>query len=255
MKIGYRTAGLRELNFRQKLELAQRADLSAVEVVAAREFDKEDPAEVRAMAEETDITISAVSGAMNLCVPERMEEALSLCHDALELCNALGAEVLFKRTMWPEPGVPQAETWAHVIRATRRMTQMSADAGVKFAIEADPPCFVSNLERVERLLDGVNHDNLYVNYDATNYYLAGSDPLLVIDRLGHRVVNGHIKDGVYQTKRKEETVIGDGEVPYAEIFAALKSASIDIAMNIEHCKTAECVTSAAEFVHGVLASL
>ena len=255
LRIGYRTAGLRGLSFRQKLELARRLDLSAIEVVAAKEFENEDPARVRALAEEMDVTISAVSGGMNLCVPERMEEARGLCQDALELCNALGTEVLFKRTMWPEPGVPEAETWAHLIGATRDIAEMSAGAGVKFAIEADPPCFVSSLERVERLLDAVDHENLHVNYDPTNFYLAGSDPLLVIERLGDRMVNGHIKDGVYQTDRKQETAIGEGEVPYTQVFAALQSAGIDIAMNIEHCKTVECVTSAAAFVHGVLASL
>jgi sugar phosphate isomerase/epimerase len=254
MKIGYRTPGLQELDFRRKFGLARELELTAVEV-AAREFEAEEPAAVRALADEMGITISAVAGGMNLCKPDLMAEAVSTCEEALSVCKGLGVGVLFSRTMWPDPGVPQADTWDHLIPAWRRMAEMAADAGVKFAIEADPPCFVHNLERVERLLGSVDHDNFYVNFDPTNYYIAGSDPLLVIEWLGDLIVNGHIKDGVYQTDRKEETPIGEGEVPYADIFRALMDAGIDIAMNIEHCSSVECVRSAAKFVHGVLAEL
>jgi len=254
VRVGYRTPGLRKLDFRGKFELAQELNLTTVEV-APMEFEEEDPTEVRALADEMGIAITAVAGGIDLCRPELMDDTVSMCEQALEVCNALEVDVLFSRTMWADPGVPQVETWEHSIKATRRAVEMSADAAVKFAIEADPPCFVQSLERVERLLDAVNHDNFYVNFDPTNYYIAGSDPLLVIERLGDLMINGHIKDGVYQADRKEETAVGEGEVPYPDIFRALRDADIDIAMNIEHCYTVECVTSAAKFVHSVLGKL
>ena len=52
----------------------------------------------------------------------------------------------------------------------------------------------------------MDHPNLYVNFDPTNYYLVGSDPLRVIERLSKRMINGHIKDGVYKSDREKKHV-------------------------------------------------
>jgi len=52
----------------------------------------------------------------------------------------------------------------------------------------------------------VDHPNLYVNFDPTNYHLVGSAPLRVIERLSKRMINGHIKDGVYKSDTEEKHV-------------------------------------------------
>jgi sugar phosphate isomerase/epimerase len=132
---------------------------------------------------------------------------------------------------------------------------MAEDCGIKFAVEADPPCFVQNLERVERLLEMVDYPHLFVNFDPTNYYIAGSDPLKVIERIGHLLINGHIKDGIYRQEKKGEVAIGEGEVEYPEIFRALMAKKMDIVMSIEHCRTPEQVASAAAHIKKVLAQI
>ncbi|MCD6360352.1 MAG: sugar phosphate isomerase/epimerase [Armatimonadetes bacterium] len=254
MKIGYRSPGLRELDFRGKFELCHRLNLTAIEV-HLREFDGESPEDVRGLAEEMDIAITAVSGGMNLAVPAAFDEAISVTEDNIALCQALGVDFLFTRSMWPEPEVPQAETWEHLVPATRQIAQMCADGGVKLGLEVDHGCFIDTLERAERYMEAVDHENFYYNYDPTNFYLGGSDPLAVLDRHHERILNGHIKDGVYRYQRREETPIGEGEVPYREIFARMDELGLDIAMNIEHCSSVECVAAGAEFVHGVLADV
>lgn len=254
MKIGYRTPGLRELDFRGKFELCHELGLSVVEV-HLREFERERPEQVRALADRMGIAITAVSGGMNLAVPSALDEALTMCEDNLALCRALGVDFLFTRSMWPEPEVPQVDTWEHLIPATRQMAQMCADAGVKLGLEVDHGCFIDNLERAERLMAAVDHPNFYYNFDPANFYLGGSDPLTVLDRHHQRILNGHIKDGVYRHQRREETAIGEGEVPYRQICARMDELGLDIAMNIEHCASAQCVASGARFVHGVLEQL
>lgn len=255
MKIGYRTPGLRDYSYEQKLRLAKDLDLQAIEV-AARELASEDDAKrLRHQAADAGIAVTSVAADSNMCDPALLTEVRDNIAGGVRLCQALGIDVLFSRTLWPPEGVPQEDTWTACINATREAVQICADGGVRFALEADPPCFVQNLERVERLLDGVSHPNMYINYDPTNYYIGGSDPLLVIERLGHLMVNGHIKDGVYRQEKRGETPIGEGDVNYAEIFRSMDEHNIDIAMNIEHCNTVERVTSAAKYIHSVLASM
>jgi len=255
MKIGYRTPGLRDLSFEQKLQLANDLDLQAIEV-ATREFGSDDDArQLRDLAAEAEIAVTSVAADSNMCDPSLRAEVGETIAGGVRLCQALGIDALFSRTLWPPEGMPQNETWTACIEATREAVQICADGGVRFALEADPPCFVQNLERAERLLDGVSHENMYINFDPTNYYIGGSDPLLVIERLGHLMINGHIKDGVYRQEEKGERPIGEGDVDYADIFASMGEHNIDIAMNVEHCNTVERVTSAAEYIHGVLANM
>ena len=255
MRIGYRTPGLKEFSFAEKLKLAQDLGLEAVEF-SRGEFEGAGAIdEVRERAEEMGITLSAMGGGFNLCNPELLKESYAACERALKFCEKLGIDILFSRTLSPDSGIPQKETWKTCAEATRTVAEMAADRGIKFALEADPPCFVQNLERVERLLEMVNHPNLYVNFDPTNYYIVGSDPLKVIERLGHLMINGHIKDGIYRQEKKGEVAIGAGEVEYAEIFRALMEKKIDIVMSIEHCRTAEQVTSASQYIKKVLAEI
>ena len=141
---------------------------------------------------------------------------------------------------------------------TSRARSASGRRSAAFALRWRPTrrAFVHTLERVERLMGLVDHPNFWLNYDPTNYYVVGSDPLQVIERHADRIINGHIKDGVYRADEKGERPVGTGEVPYAEIFQARSSTrDLDIAMHIEHCNSVECVTEAAAHVKKVMASL
>lgn len=255
MRIGYRTPGLKEFSFAEKLKLAKDLGLDAVEFSLGEFQGEGDIEEVREKAAEMDIALSAMGGGVNLCNPDLLEKSFADCERALEFCHKLGIKILFSRSLSPAEGVPQKETWKTCAQATRQVAQMAANSGIKFAIESDPPCFVQNLERVERLLEMVDHPHLFVNFDPTNYYVVGSDPFKVIERLGHLMINGHIKDGIYRQEKKGEVAIGEGEVEYPEIFRVLMAKKIDIVMSIEHCKTAQEVTSAAAHIKKVLAQI
>ena len=255
IRLGYRTPGLRGLSFREKAQLAADLGLPVIEVARTEFASLDDCRELRDACGELGVAVTSVGGAMNLCDPALLEDTLEQLSFALDACAALGADIFFTRVLEPAPGVPQAETWEACARITRMACERTAERGIRFALEADPPCFVHTLERVERLLELVDHPNFWLNYDPTNYYVVGSDPLLVIARYGDRIINGHIKDAVYRADEKAERPVGTGEVPYAEIFRALLDRNLDIAMHVEHCRTVECVTEAAAHAQAALASL
>ena len=67
---------------------------------------------------------------------------------------------------------------------------------------------------------------LGINFDTANTLVAGDDPLPVLDQVMDRMVSVHAAD-TNTRGTLEPTVIGTGLVPFAEIFALLRSRGFD----------------------------
>lgn len=255
IRIGYRTPGIKSMSVVEKIELAHELGMEVVEPnIGAREFPTlEEAKQMREAGDRLGVAMPSLSGPMHLCNPEVIETQLeNLGGHGIELCKTLGANYVFGRVMNPPEGIPQQESWDLMVVNTRRVADILGAADIKFAIEADPPCFIHTLERFRKCLEEINHPNCYPNYDPTNIYVVGSDPMEVFDIFGTRIVSAHIKDGVYQTNRKEETPVGEGEVDYPTIFREILKRKYSMNMFIEHCKEADQVRAAAAHVDKVL---
>ena len=86
----------------------------------------------------------------------------------------------------------------------------------------EPEWFLGSVESVLKMIKEVDHDNFkLINFDATNFFTNGSDPRDCIRDHHACIKNGHIKDGFYRTNQKGESIIGDGEVPWRDIFECM----------------------------------
>jgi sugar phosphate isomerase/epimerase len=99
------------------------------------------------------------------------------------------------------------------------------------------------------IVDQINSPWFGVNFDPSNTILAGEDPLVLLERVKHRVVSMHasdryLKHGTLADLRKEESsvgyasrlshgVIGRGMNDYDKIFATLASVGFDSWISIE----------------------
>ncbi|MEQ9374071.1 MAG: sugar phosphate isomerase/epimerase family protein [Imperialibacter sp.] len=111
----------------------------------------------------------------------------------------------------------------------------------EFAQKADVFC---------QLVESIDHPNFGVNYDPSNTYLAGEDPIELLKRVSHRVVTMHASDrylkygsiedlrneeggAVGYAKRLSHGEIGKGLNDYDAIFSELKRVSFDGWISIE----------------------
>ena len=111
----------------------------------------------------------------------------------------------------------------------------------EFAQKADVFC---------KLVESVQHPNFGINYDPSNTYLAGEDPVDLLKRVSHRVVTMHasdryLKEGTIEDLRKEEAgaagyakrlshgEIGKGLNDYDAIFTELKRVGFNSWISIE----------------------
>ena len=111
----------------------------------------------------------------------------------------------------------------------------------EFAQKADVFC---------KLVESIDHPNFGVNYDPSNAFLAGEDPLDLLYRISHRIVTMHASDrflleGTIEDLRKEEGgslgyakrlshgEIGKGLNDYDAIFTELKRVNFNGWISIE----------------------
>src|SRR5690554_425059 len=112
------------------------------------------------------------------------------------------------------------------------------------------PEFAQKMDVFTKLVDRIDHPFFGVNYDPSNTFLAGEDPLELLKRVSHRVVTMHasdryLKEGTIDDLRKEEGgavgyakrlahgEIGKGLNDYDAIFSELKRVGFDGWISIE----------------------
>lgn len=112
------------------------------------------------------------------------------------------------------------------------------------------PEFAQKMEVFCKLVSSIDHPNFGINYDPSNAFLAGEDPLELLKRVSSRVVTMHASDrylleGTLDDLRKEEDgvlgyakrlrhgEIGKGLNDYDAIFTELKRVNFDGWISIE----------------------
>lgn len=112
------------------------------------------------------------------------------------------------------------------------------------------PEFAQKMDVFCELVDRIRHPRFGVNYDPSNAYLAGDDPLELLRRVKHRVVTMHASDrslisGTLEDLRREEGgaegyakrlrhgTIGRGLNDYDAICTELRSVGFDSWISIE----------------------
>lgn len=145
------------------------------------------------------------------------------------------------------PDLPIATGVERVVGAIERLLPFASDHGITLILENHYkdnywtyPEFAQKSEVFCQIVERIDHPNFGVNYDPSNAFLAGEDPLDVLAKVKHRVVTMHasdrwLKEGTIEDLRREEDVvgyaarlahgvIGRGLNDYDAIFSTLKAA-------------------------------
>lgn len=180
-----------------------------------------------------------------------------------------------KQKQWIDMTQVLGGSYCRVLSGQRR-PELSMDEGVKLAAECIHAClpyaqdrgitlilenhykddfweypeFAQKMEVFCKLVDAIHHPNFGVNYDPSNTYLAGEDPLDLLYRVSSRVVTMHASDrylieGTIEDLRNEEGgslgyakrlrhgEIGKGLNDYDAIFTELKRVGFNGWISIE----------------------
>jgi sugar phosphate isomerase/epimerase len=180
-----------------------------------------------------------------------------------------------KQKNWIDMTVSLGGSYCRVLSGQRR-PELSIDEGIKLAADCIYEClpyaaernitliienhykddfweypeFAQKMDVFCKLVDAIHHPNFGVNYDPSNTYLAGEDPLELLMRISNRVVTMHASDrylieGTIEDLKKEEGgalgyakrlkhgEIGKGLNDYDAIFTELKRVHFNAWISIE----------------------
>lgn len=115
--------------------------------------------------------------------------------------------------------------------------------GVRFAIELHN-ALTARPDYLVKLLERFGRDELGVNFDTGNSFLAGNDPVEYVRRVADRVVHVHVKDIPTSqlaergqvTGTRVGVAVGDGVVDVRGVMAALTETGYDGVWSVE-CDT------------------
>lgn len=189
--------------------------------------------------------------------------------------KAFREKEIAKQKEWIEMTYILGGSYCRVLSGQRR-PELSMEEGVQLAAECIKACldhaaernitliienhykddfweypeFAQKMDVFTMLVDSIDHPNFGVNYDPSNTFLAGEDPLELLYKISHRVVTMHasdryLKEGTIEDLRKEEGgalgyakrlshgEIGKGLNDYDAIFKELKRVGFDGWISIE----------------------
>jgi sugar phosphate isomerase/epimerase len=154
------------------------------------------------------------------------------------------------------PELTRKEGVAQVVRVIKGLLPFAEEHGVVMSMENhykdnywQYPEFAQKMDVFVEIVDQIDSPWFGVNYDPSNTILAGEDPLVLLERVKHRVVTMHasdryLKSGTIEDLRKEENsvgyasrlshgVIGKGMNDYDKIFSILHSVGFNSWVSIE----------------------
>ena len=189
--------------------------------------------------------------------------------------SAFRDKEIAKQKHWIEMANALGATYCRVLSGQRR-PGLSIDEGIKLAAESIEAClpfaqqrgitliienhykddfwqypeFAQKMDVFCKLIDRIDHPSFGVNYDPSNAWLAGEDPIELLARISQRVVTMHASDrflavGTLDDLRREEAgamgyagrlrhgEIGRGLNDYDAIFDELKRVGFDGWISIE----------------------
>ena len=175
----------------------------------------------------------------------------------INMCHTLGGKYCRVLSGQRRPELTIEEGIQYAVACIEECLPFAEEKGVTLIIENhykddfwEFPEFAQKMDVFCELVGRIQHPNFGVNYDPSNTFLAGEDPLELLYRVSDRVLTMHASDrylieGTIEDLRKEEGgaigyakrlrhgEIGKGLNDYDAIFAELKRVGFDGWISIE----------------------
>jgi len=213
----------------------------------------------RSMAEDRGLEIPMVCCSPDFTHPDPGFRAQQVLYEKnfINMSSELGAKYCRVLSGQRRPEVSLEEGLNYASECIIECVQYAQERGIQLVLENhykddfwEYPEFAQFIDVFCELVDRIDLPGFGVNYDPSNAYLAGDDPIELLKRISHRVITMHASDrylieGTIDDLRNQELgsigyakmlkhgQIGEGLNDYDAIFTELKRVKFDGWISIE----------------------
>ena len=213
----------------------------------------------RSMAEDRGLEIPMVCCSPDFTHPDPGFRAQQVLYEKnfINMSSELGAKYCRVLSGQRRPEVPKEDGLNYASECIIECVQYAQERGIELVLENhykddfwEYPEFAQFIDVFCELVDRIDLPGFGVNYDPSNAYLAGDDPIELLKRISHRVITMHASDrylieGTIDDLRNQELgsigyakmlkhgQIGEGLNDYDAIFSELRRVSFDGWISIE----------------------
>lgn len=173
---------------------------------------------------------------------------------ATDFLKAMGAKVIgvseqsysiqgkLEQPVWEGKHVMNDEEWKLLTEGLNRLGKIARDKGMTLTFHHHMGTVVQTEEEIDRFMELVDPELVYLLFDSGHLSFAGIDPEAVLKKYVNRVRHVHLKDirkDMVEKSKKEGwsflkgvregvfTVPGDGDVDFGPIFRILENADYE----------------------------
>jgi sugar phosphate isomerase/epimerase len=213
----------------------------------------------RSMAEDRGLEIPMVCCSPDFTHPDPGFRAQQVLYEKnfINMSSELGAKYCRVLSGQRRPEVTKEDGLNYASESIIECVQYAQERGIELVLENhykddfwEYPEFAQFIDVFCELVDRIDLPGFGVNYDPSNAYLAGDDPIELLKRISHRVITMHASDrylieGTIDDLRNQELgsigyakmlkhgQIGEGLNDYDAIFSELRRVSFDGWISIE----------------------
>ncbi len=244
MKISFSTLGCPDYSWTDIYTMAKDLGFNGIEIrglgddifaVKAKPFsDAQIPATVKKL-QELGVEISCLSSGIALKDEEHLDMVIGELKQYAELAKKLGVcyiRVLADRNAEPEGEVDDDK----IIAALKQLVPIAEENNVTMLVETNG--VYADTARLKRVLDAVGNRKIAALWDIHHpYRYFGEAPAQTVENLGEYIKYCHVKDSVIDANgRLIYKMMGEGDMPFDEMFAALKSMHYEGYVTLEWVK-------------------
>ena len=230
MKISFSTLGCPDYSWTDIYTMAKDLGYHGIEIrglgndilaTRAKPFSEAQLPNTVAKLREIGIEVSCLSSGIALKYQAKLPKIMEELTAYAKLANALGTAYI--RVLADEHPAPEGEVDDEAIIATlKQLVPIAEEYNVTMLVETNG--VYSDTARLKKLLDAVGSRKIAALWDIHHPYRNfGETPEQTVANLGEYIKYVHVKDSVCRDGRISYRMMGDGDMPLKEAFAALQS--------------------------------
>jgi sugar phosphate isomerase/epimerase len=219
----------------------------------APQISDEELADLKLMLDSFNLGVASFNGDGDFTVSEKMDEQIASVRQRIAIAGKLKAKILIMFAGWHKR--TDDAVYQQISSGLTEVCKIAGDNGMTVALE-NHGGVTATIEQCNRILGGVQADNIGLNYDPANFLMYEQDPLEALQKMAYPIVFTHFKSlKINAAGKKEYCRVKDGVIEYRPILKKLSKMGYDGFYGLEYEKSEDVFEGTSDdfkYIEGII---